>query len=306
MVFPIHADGRLGAATSHIQHAGTSPHAHCVALDGNNRFALVCDLGLDKIMCYRFDSELGTLTANTTPWTSVAAESGPRHLTFDPQYRRAYVICEKSATIIGFNYDSTNGTLTAFQTISTLPTGYSGQKSAAEIAFHPSGAFLYGSNRGCNSIAVFNVDPQTGALTQVQQQTTGQTPRSFAIDPSGAFCLVADQDSDDIRLYTVNSQTGFLSATVQKLTVSKPVCVLPFITQPSQPVLNAQPTATNTLSIDIGNSLSVLTYELYQAPALEPGITWNLLASGIQGQTNFVVTNSAPQGFIRANVATNY
>jgi 6-phosphogluconolactonase len=305
-VFPIQADGRLGAATAHIQHAGASPHAHCVALDGNNRFALVCDLGLDQIMCYRFDPELGTLAVNTTPWTSVDAGSGPRHLTFDPQYRRVYAICEKSATIIGFHYDSTNGTLISFQTISTLPAGYAGQKSAAEIAFHPSGKFLYGSNRGYNSIAVFAVDPQTVTLTLVQQQTTGQTPRSFAVDPAGAFLLAADQDSDDVRLYTVHPQTGLLSETGQKLALSKPVCVLPFITQPPQPVLQAHATAANTLSIDIGNSLAVLTYELYQAPVWEPGMTWNLLASGAQGQSTFALTNGAPQGFIRASVVTNY
>jgi 6-phosphogluconolactonase len=275
-------------------------------LDGNNRIALVCDLGLDKIMCYRFDPALGTLTTNTTPWTTVATGSGPRHLTFDQQYRRAYVICELSATIIGFNYDSTNGTLTPFQTISTLPAGYAGQKSAAEIAFQPSGKFLYGSNRGYNSVATFAVDPQTGVLTLVQQQPTGQTPRNFAIDPTGAFCLVADQDSDDIRLFTVDQQTGFLSATSQKLTVSKPVCVLPFILQPPQPVLHARLTATNTLSIDVGNSLPLLSYELYQTAALTPGVPWNLVSSGAPGQTNFVLVNDSAQGFIRANVGTNY
>ncbi len=305
-VFPIQSDGRLGAATSHIQHTGTTPHAHCITLDGNNRFALVCDLGLNKIMSYRFDPVLGTLTANSTPWTSVPAGSGPRHLTFDPQYQRAYVICETSATIIGFNYDSTNGTLAVFQTLSTLPTGYSGQKWTAEIAFHPSGKFLYGSNRGYNSIAMFTVNAQTGELTLAQQQPTGQTPRSFAIDPSGAFCLVANQDSDDVRLYTIDPQTGFLSGTSQKLRVPKPVCVLPFITQPPQPMLKAQPTPTNTLSIDVGNSLGVLTYALYRAPVLDAAQPWALVSTGVLGQTNFVLAKDGDSGFFRAAVVTNY
>jgi 6-phosphogluconolactonase len=305
-VFPILPDGRLGAASSHVQHTGTAPHAHHAALDGNNRFALVCDLGLDKIMCYRFDSSLGTLTPNSTPWTAVAAGSGPRHLVFDAQCRRVYVICEKSSTIIGFDYEATNGILTQFQSVSTLPATYSGQKWAAEIAFHPSGKFLYGSNRGYNSIGVFSVDSQTGRLSPLQQQSTGQTPRHFAIDPSGAYCLVADQDSDDVRLYTVDQQTGLLSATAQKLTVSKPVCVIPYILDPPQPVLQGFATGPNCMNIEVGNSLTALTYELERSSSLGPDAQWSLLACGKQGQTNFVVTNSVAQEYFRATVLTNY
>ena len=227
-------------------------------------------------------------------------------MTFDPTYRRAYVICELSSKIIGFNYDATNGVLTSFQTISTLPAGYVGPNSTAEIAFHPSGRFLYGSNRGHNSIAVFAVDPLTGLLTPAAHTPTVQTPRSFAIDPTGAYCLAAGQDSNDIRLYTIDRPTGLLSATSQKLTVSKPVCVLPYLTQSPQPVLSAQRTSPAALSINIGNSLDLLTYELHQASGLEAGMTWNLLATGVPGQTNFLVPTSAAQGLFRAGVVTNY
>src|SRR5439155_10530599 len=152
-----------------------------------------------------FNPVAGTLTTNTTLITPVPAGSGPRHLTFEPQYRRAYLICETASTVIGYNYDSTNGVLTPFQSVSTLlPGGFTGANTAAEIAVHPSGKFVYASNRGKNSIAVFTVNPADGALTPVQQQATGATPRNFAIDPSGAFCIVAGQTSGDIRLYSIN------------------------------------------------------------------------------------------------------
>jgi 6-phosphogluconolactonase len=207
-VFPIQTDGRLGTATSHIQHPGTSPHAHCVTIDAANHFAFVCDKGLDQVRSYVFDPVAGTLITNTTLITFVAAGSGPRHMVFDPQYQRAYVICETASTIIGFNYDATNGVLTAFQTVSTLPPpGFSGN-TGAEVAVHPSGRFLYGSNRGRNTIVVYTIDQADGTLAPVQQQATGATPRNFAIDPTGAFCLVAGQSSNDLRLYTIDPQSG--------------------------------------------------------------------------------------------------
>src|SRR6266478_1590965 len=136
-VFPIQANGRLGAATAHVQHPGANPHAHCITLDANNHFAFICDLGLDQIRSYIFDSTAGTLTTNRTLVTSAPAGSGPRHLTFDPQFKRAYLICETSSTIIGFNYDPTNGVLTPFQTVSTLlPGGFAGTNTTAEIEVH--------------------------------------------------------------------------------------------------------------------------------------------------------------------------
>jgi 6-phosphogluconolactonase len=304
-VFPIQPDGRLAAATAHMQHAGTAPHVHCIALDRNNQFALVCDLGLDRVYSYRFDSLAGTVTANSVPWTTVPAGAGPRHLAFGPADRRVYVICEKNSTVIGFNYNATNGTLASFQTLSTLPSGYSGQKWAAEIAFHPSGRFLYASNRGYNSVAVFTVEAATGALTLVQQQPTGQTPRHFAIDPGGRFCLVANQDSDEVRLYAIDPQTGLLSSTAQKLSVSKPVCVVPFITQPPQPVVGSSLENPGSLRLSVGNSLCALTYEVQENPGLNPG-QWNRVVTGVPGQTNFSISNLANGNFYRMSVITNY
>ena len=306
-VFPIQANGQLGAATAHVQHPGVSPHAHCTTLDASNRFTFVCDLGLDQIRSYVFNPAAGTLTTNTTLITSVPAGSGPRHMTFDPQYKRAYVICETSSTIIGFNYDPTNGVLTPFQTVSTLlPGGFAGANTTAEIAVHPSGKFVYGSNRGKNSIAVLTVNPADGTLTPVQQQATGTTPRNFAIDPTGAFCIVAGQASGDIRLYSINPQTGQLTDTLKKLSVSSPVCIVPFILQPPQPVITARPITMNTFELSISNSLDFLTYQLYQAPTLSSGPAWNLLTTGTRGQTNFILTNSLPQQFFRVGVLTNY
>jgi 6-phosphogluconolactonase len=306
-VFPILANGQLGAATAHVQHPGVSPHAHCTTLDASNHFAFVCDLGLDQIRSYVFNPAAGTLVTNTALITSVPAGSGPRHMAFDPQYKRAYVICETSSTIIGFNYDPTNGVLTPFQTVSTLlPGGYTGANTTAEIVVHPSGKFVYGSNRGKNSIAVFTVNPADGTLTPVQQQPTGATPRNFAIDPTGAFCIVGGQTSGDIRLYTINPQSGLLTDTGKALSVASPVCILPFILQPPQPVICARPITPNTLKLSISNSLDLLSYQLYEKTALSSGGAWNLLTTGTRGQTNFVLTNSLPQEFFRVGVLTNY
>jgi 6-phosphogluconolactonase len=305
-VFPIQTNGQLGAATAHIQHPGSSPHAHCSVFDASNQYVLVCDLGLDRIFCYQFNSLQGTLATNSIPWTSVTTGAGPRHLAFDPQFRRAYVLCQLNSTIVSFNYDSTNGVLNPFQTNSSLPSGWTGDNAAAEIAVHPSGRFLYASNRGFNSIAVFAIDPATGLLTPVQQQSVGTTPRQFAIDPTGAFCIVADQDSNDIRIYAVDLQTGLLTPNGQMLYVSQPVCILPLITQPPQPVLTLQSTATNTLQINVGNALDLLSYNLEQAPCLPPATNWTPLASGLRGQTNFILTSSVPQNFFRVSVTTNF
>ena len=200
-VFPILTNGQLGAATAHVQHPGSGPLAHCTTLDASNHFAFVCDKGLDQIRSYIFDPAAGTLVTNKTPFVAVARGSGPRHMTFDLQYKRAYVVCELSSIIIAFNYDATNGVLNPFQTVSTLQAGASSSgNTTAEIVVHPSGKFLYGSNRGKNTIAVFTVNAADGTLTPVQQQPTGATPRNFAIDPTGQYCIVAGQGSNDIRL----------------------------------------------------------------------------------------------------------
>jgi 6-phosphogluconolactonase len=298
-VFPIQTNGSLGTATAFIQDPGIS-HAHCITIDGNNHFVFVADLGLDQVRCFVFDPVAGTLTTNTTLITRVPAGSGPRHMTFDPQYQRAYLICQNSSTIIGFNYDSTNGILTPFQTNSA------GGGVSAEIAVHPSGKFLYGSYRGDNSIVMFTINPTNGVFTQVQHLTTDSTPRNFAIDPTGAFCIVAAQGGNTIKLYSINQQTGVLSYANKVIAVGSPVCILPFILKPPQPVVTIGSASSNTFAINLTNTMGLFTYQLYETPALSAGMNWNLLVTGSPGQTNFILTNSLPQGFISASVVTNY
>jgi len=218
------------------------------------------------------------------------------------------LICQNSNTVIGFNYDSTNGILTPFQTISTLPAGGYAGNTTAEIAVHPSGQFLYGSNRGYNSVVVYSINPTNGTLTEVQQQLTDAFPRNFAIDPTGAYCIVASQNGNTVRLYSIDPQTGKLTYANQIITaVSSPVCILPFIFEPPQPVLALFPNSSNGLALNVSNSLSLFTYQLYEAPALPAsGTTWNLVATGSPGQTNFTWTNSMNQEFFTVGVLTNY
>jgi 6-phosphogluconolactonase len=232
---PIEADGRLGAPTAFIQHEGKSanprrqegPHAHCILLDQANRLAFAADLGLDKILVYRFDAAKGTLVAHNPPAASVAAGSGPRHFAFHPSGRYAYVINELASTVTAFRYDSRKGALETLQTISSLPSGFSGNNSTAEIAVHPSGKFLYGSNRGHNSIVIYAIDEATGRLTLVgHQPTQGKTPRNFAIDPTGNYLLAANQDSDSIVVFRIDGKTGQLQPTGQSVEVPMPVCVV--------------------------------------------------------------------------------
>ncbi|MCL5097403.1 MAG: lactonase family protein [Candidatus Omnitrophica bacterium] len=233
-VLPIQTDGRLGAAATFIQHHGSSvnpqrqegPHAHCVTLDQANRFAYVCDLGLDKVMVYRFDPAQGTLVPNQTPWARIQPGSGPRHLAFDPRGRRAYVINEMKSTITVFECRARKGELRELQTISTLPPDFTGNSTTAEIEIHPSGKFLYGSNRGHDSLAIFGIDTRTGKLTALGYQSTkGRTPRNFSFDPTGHFLLAANQDSNNIVVFRVNSSTGQLEPTGQEIEVGAPVCI---------------------------------------------------------------------------------
>ena len=231
---PIGENGRLGAASATVQHDGSSvnpgrqqgPHAHSINLDAANRFAFAADLGLDKILIYRFDAGEGTLVPNAPASVSVEAGAGPRHFAFHPSGKTAYVINELDCTVTVFSYDSARGELTTLQTISTLPLGFDGNNSTAEIQVHPSGRFVFGSNRGHHSIVVFAVDPDSGQLTYVENQSTqGKTPRGFGIDPSGTFLLAANQDSDNIVVFRIDQDTGALKPTGHSLHVPTPVCV---------------------------------------------------------------------------------
>ncbi len=233
-VLPIQPGGSLGEATARVQHSGASvnpdrqrePHAHCVALSPDNRFAFVADLGIDQVKSYRFDPAPGTLTANDPPFVALPPGSGPRHLVFHPDGRHAYVINELFSTVGVLDYAAGAGTFHLRQTISTLPTDFAGRTTAAEIAVHPSGRYAYASNRGHDSVAVFAIAAETGQLTLLEHVATGgRTPRHIAIDPTGRFLWVSNQDSNDIRLFRIDPQTGRLQATASVLPVGSPVCV---------------------------------------------------------------------------------
>ncbi len=233
-VIPIKADGTLAEPTAVVQHEGSSvnpnrqkePHAHSVNLSPDNRFAFVADLGIDKIMIYRLDAEKGTIVPNDPPFARLKPGAGPRHFTFHPNGKFAYVINELACTVTAFTYEPASGALSEIQTIPTLPAGFSGSSSCAEVRVHPSGKFLYGSNRGHDSIAAYRIDPAKGTLTLVEHETADiKTPRNFNIDPTGAFCLVANQGGDSVVVFRIDPQTGDLEPTGHKISVGKPVCI---------------------------------------------------------------------------------
>jgi 6-phosphogluconolactonase len=233
-VLPILEDGRLGPASDVVQHHGSSvnperqqgPHAHSITLDPANRYAFVADLGLDKVMAYRFDLDAGKLQAAAQPWAQVTAGAGPRHFAFHPSRRYAYLINEIGSTMTAFAYDEAAGALAELQTLSTLPAGFSGRSHCADVHVAPSGKFVYGSNRGHDSIIIFAVDEATGKLSVVDYEPTqGQTPRNFAIDPTGAFLLAANQNSDTIVVFRIDPATGRLTSTGHVANVPVPVCI---------------------------------------------------------------------------------
>lgn len=227
-------NGRLGAVGSVIQHTGSSvnparqkgPHAHEIVVSANNRFALVPDLGLDKILVYQLDSATAKLTPHTPAFATLPPGSGPRHLAFHPNNQFAYVISEMLCTMTAFRYDATRGELTALQTISTLPPGEAVARgtSTAELSVHPSGKFLYGSNRGHDTIVVYTIDAQTGQLTYVENVSTqGKTPRHFTLDPTGAWLLAENQDSNTVAIFRLDQKTGRLTFTGPTVEVPVPV-----------------------------------------------------------------------------------
>ena len=231
-VLPIQEDGRLGPATSVIRHqdrgakpGGVDPHPHSTTLDAANRFAFVADLGLDEVVAYRLDAKRG-LASHEAGTARLAPGAGPRHLAFHPAGRNAYVINELDSTITRLDYDAGAGTMKPVQTVPTLPAGFTGKNSTAEVVVHPDGTLLFGSNRGHDSIAIFTVDKATGALTPAGHQPTGgKTPRNFAIDPTGAYLLAANQDSDTITVFRIDRASGRLAPVGSPVHVPRPVCL---------------------------------------------------------------------------------
>jgi 6-phosphogluconolactonase len=233
-VFPVLADGKLGEASAFVQHTGhgtdpkrqEGPHAHSIDLSPDNHFAMVDDLGLDELLVYKFDSAKGSLTPNDPPFAKLDPGAGPRHFALHPSGKFAYVVAEMHSTVTVFSNDADKGTLSPLQTISTLPKGFTGENDDAEIQMHPSGKFLYASNRGHDSIAVFAIDPVKGTLTPMEDTPTqGKIPRSFEIDPTGALLLAENQKTDNIVVFRIDAKTGHLTPTGQVLEVASPVCV---------------------------------------------------------------------------------
>lgn len=233
-VLPIQDDGSLGQASDFIQHEGSSvnpqrqegPHAHSVNLDPNNRFIYTPDLGMDRVMIYRLDLDSGKLVPNDPPFALIAPGAGPRHFAFHPGGQHAYVLNEIGNTVTAFNWDSDGGGLEEFQTITTLPDDFSETSHTADLHIHPSGRFLYGSNRGHDTVAIFKIDSNTGRLTSLGHESTrGRTPRNIAIDPSGRFMLAENQDSDTIVTFRIDQETGALQATGDVADVPMPVCI---------------------------------------------------------------------------------
>ena len=232
-VFALAPDGSIGDRTAFVQHTGSSvnpqrqthAYAHSIRVDPTNRFALVADLGLDKLFVYRFDAKTGKLEPNEPPFGVVAPGSGPRHTAFHPNGRFLYLINEMASSIIRFGWDSKRGVLTQFETVSTLPEGFQGTSACAELAVHPAGRFLYATNRGHNSIAVFSVDSNTGRLTLVQHvPTQGKTPRNFAFDPTARWLLVTNHDSDNAVVFRIDAGTGRLAQAGPPVPVPYPFC----------------------------------------------------------------------------------
>jgi 6-phosphogluconolactonase len=232
-VFPVLQDGRLGESSAFVQHKGSSvnkarqegPHAHAAVFSPDNRFVIVADLGLDQLLVYRFNAARGTLGSDPQVVRALPG-AGPRHLVFDAAGRHLYVINEMQSSVVAYAYDAANGTLNEVQIVSALPKGFARTSEAAEIEMHSSGKFLFASNRGDDSIAVFAVNAQDGTLTPVEiDPTGGKTPRNFVLDPTGAWLLAANQDSDDIVVFRVDPSTGHLTRSGPELHVPSPVCV---------------------------------------------------------------------------------
>jgi 6-phosphogluconolactonase len=239
VVFPLGADGKLGPATANVRDEGKpgpnkerqeGPHAHWIEPSSGNRFAYVSDLGLDKILIYKFDEANGTLANPDAKQQEVFSAtlppgSGPRHLAFSRDGNFMYVLGELQSTVTVFANDAREK-YRAVQTIATLPQDFSGRNDAAEIAIHPNGKFLYASNRGHDTIALFHIDPGTGKLTAAGDfSVAGKEPRNFVIDPTGAFVLAADQLSDKIVTFRIDQKTGALTLTGDSVEVPSPVCI---------------------------------------------------------------------------------
>jgi 6-phosphogluconolactonase len=233
-IYPLASNGEAQAMSTLVQDHGSSlnpvrqkgPHAHCLALSPGGRFAFGCDLGVDKVMIFKFDPGHGTLVASDPAFAQAEPGAGPRHIAFSPNGRWAYLINEMASSLTAFGLDSTTGALTKIQTESILPPGFSGRNTSAEVAVHPSGKFVYGSNRGDDSIVVFGCDPETGRMSFIERVPSGgKTPRHFEIDPTGRYLLAANQASNNVVVFRIDPASGRLQPTGSQVETDNPLCV---------------------------------------------------------------------------------
>jgi 6-phosphogluconolactonase len=234
IIYPIQADGSLGAKSDFKQHEGSSinprrqegPHAHSFVVSPDNRFAYAPDLGMDKIVIYRLDLTNGKLNPAGQPWVATEPGGGPRHFDIHPNRKFAYCNQEIGNKVMVFTYDEGSGALNQIQSISTLPDDFSGTSHTADLHVHPNGKFLYCSNRGHDSIAMYAIDQSSGMLTFLGAESTqGKAPRNFAIDPTGSLLLAANQNSSTVAAYHIDQQTGRLTPTGAISDVPTPVCL---------------------------------------------------------------------------------
>ncbi|MGZ8540965.1 MAG: lactonase family protein [Chitinophagaceae bacterium] len=232
-VLPVNADGSLGAVITHIAHAGSGvnkdrqekPHVHCTKISPDNKWLYVPDLGIDKVMIYGFDEATGKLTPGSPAFAQSQPGAGPRHITFHPNGKYAYLLEELTGHVVVYEYQ--NGQLKLVQRTSSLPSGQEGYAGSADIHVSPDGQFLYATNRGdFNNIAIFKLDKNNGRASIIGfQSTLGKTPRNFNFDPSGNYLLVGNQESDEIVIFKRNARTGLLTDTKQRIGVGKPICI---------------------------------------------------------------------------------
>lgn len=232
-VYSLAADGSLDQQTAFVQHEGSSvnpqrqtkPYAHWFRTDPTNKFGLVADLGMDKIMVYRFDH--GKLTPNDPPFAKVAGGSGPRHMAFHPNGKWLYAVQEMSNEVVAFNWDAHAGALQQFQVVKTLPEGYTDPNTAAEIVVRHDGKFLYVSNRGHDSIVVYSIDARSGELTLKQRVSSGgKVPRYFTFDPTYKWLIVANQDSGNLSVFSVDDKSGELKPVGAPVPLVRPMGVV--------------------------------------------------------------------------------
>jgi 6-phosphogluconolactonase len=232
-VYPVNADGSLGAVSAHITHTGSgkvqgrqdTPHVHCTFISPNNKWLYVPDLGIDKVMIYAFNARTGKLTPGSQEFAESQPGGGPRHITFHPNGKFAYVIEELAGQVLVYQYQK--GQLKLLQRTSTLPPGQKGFAGSADIHVSPDGKFLYASNRGdFNNIALYKVDAKSGKLSILGfQSTLGNAPRNFNFDPSGNYLLAGSQNKDEIIVFNRNQETGLLTDSGNRIEVGKPVCL---------------------------------------------------------------------------------